>query len=169
MTCLLLLVPHERRDMARRDGGKGGRNHQIVPILKATTVCLTKVLQSQDQAAFSFTFPESTVKLHPARLGLGTMQNVLQRNYYLCTSPETKTHSRTQAKQAFPYMYIYTFVKMFITIRSTSPTFTRTYKTQDKTIQHICAATCLFVLSGDRLKHLGPSASSSCRQTGPWI
>jgi hypothetical protein len=62
MTCLLLLMPHERQDMTNAE--KRERNYQTVPILKATTV------PGKAQglaAAFSFTFRESAVMLHPAR------------------------------------------------------------------------------------------------------
>lgn len=103
-------------------------------------------------------------------------QNVLQRNLH--HQEQKHTPKRRPNRPLHTCTYIYTFVKMFITIRSTkmfvtirstSPTFTRTYKTHDNTT-HMCSHRFIcFVWRSARLKHLGPSASLSCPRTGPWI
>lgn len=153
------------KDRTWRDRGKRGRNHQIVPILKATTVCLAKI------RLLSFNFP--TKKAPSCYIRPGDCWDHAKRLPTKILVYITSKERHTPKRRPNRHLRTCTFTLL---LKCSSP-FSAHHQqllaqrtTHDDTT-HMCSQpeVYLFCLEMGRLKHSGPSASSSCRRTGPWI
>lgn len=146
------------KDRAWGDSGKRGRSHQIVPILKATTVCLAKGPSVSGSGCFLFYFPRKHRHVTSGLGVAGTMQSKTSSNEIYITRNKNTLQN---AGQTGLCIHVHTFTLLlkcsspFAALKCSSP-FAAHHQhllahTKHMTIQHICAATGLFVLSGDQL------------------